>query len=101
MPRQRARRGSVMNRSFSQKFWEDKNGNFVVWQKPNMYLWIWFVTLFISWFAPYGWLHETIGTISLIALIIWAILEASRGVNYFRRTIGILVLVLLVLVRII
>ncbi len=101
MPRQRARRGSVINRTFSQKFWEDKNGNFVVWQKPNKFLWTWFITLFIGWFVPLGWPQKLLAWISLIALVIWAFLEATRGVNYFRRTIGTLVLILLILVRII
>ena len=89
-------------RPLSQKFWEDRQGNFVVWQAPNIWLWIWIVTLVLGWFIPYiSWLQTIISWTSLIALVIWAILEVKSGVNYFRRTIGFLVLVLLVLVRII
>lgn len=92
----RARR---RQRSFSERFWEDRYGNFVVWQKPNIWLWTWIVTVFANLFLPGGFIHEVIGWISLIALIIWAILEVFRGVNYFRRIIGVLVLLLLVVVR--
>ncbi|MGZ6005314.1 MAG: hypothetical protein ACXWLH_04135 [Candidatus Saccharimonadales bacterium] len=88
-----------MSRSFSQKFWEDKNGKVVVWQAPNRWLLIWLITLVLGWFMPYGWPQKAVGWISLIALVIWAFFEAKSGVNYFRRTIGILVLLLLIIVR--
>jgi hypothetical protein len=101
MPRHTGRKGSKLNRTFSQKFWEDKQGHFVVWQMPNVWLWTWAITLFLSWFAPYGFFQKTLGWVSLIALVIWAFREAVNGVNYFRRSIGVLVLVLLILVRII
>ena len=88
-----------MSRSFSQKFWEDKHGRVVVWQKPNLWLSIWFATMVINWFLPNGWLIKALGWASLGSLIIWATLEASRGVNYFRRLIGMLVLLSIVLTR--
>lgn len=100
MPRHKGRKGSVLNRSFSQKFWEDKHGNFVVWQKPNVFLITWAVTLFIGWFVPYGGFQKLLSWVSLLALIIWAIMEATKGVNYFRRSLGILVILLLIFVRI-
>jgi hypothetical protein len=97
MSRERARQKP---RSFSEKFWDDKQGNFVVWQKPNIWLWTWIVTLVIGWFIPYGGFEKFVGLISLIALAIWAILEVYSGVNYFRRTLGVLVLLMLILAHI-
>jgi len=87
-------------RPFSQKFWEDRQGNFVVWQRPNKFLWIWLVTMVAGWVLPYGNISRIVGWISLIALVAWALLEATRGVNYFRRTLGILILLLLIVARI-
>ncbi len=84
-----------MKRSFSQKFWEDKHGNVVVWQKPNIWLTAWFVALVAKWMLPSGWPSSTAGILSLIALIVWAVLEVYKGVNYFRRLVGLLVLLLL------
>lgn len=88
-----------MDRSFSQKFWEDKNGKFVVWQKPNRWLTTWFITMIIGILAPYGWPQKVVGWISLISLIIWAFFEVKNGVNYFRRILGFLILLLLLIVR--
>lgn len=92
-------RGRRDRRSFSQKFWEDRRGNFVVWQKPNKLLMYWFFVTLVNLFIPHGIVHEIVGWSSLIALIVWAAWEAFKGVNYFRRTIGWLVLLLLIVVR--
>lgn len=86
-------------RTFDQKFWEDRHGRVVVWQKPNKFLITWLVTTMITWFTPAGGFESVVGKISLASLIVWAFLELTRGVNYFRRTVGFLVLVTLVLVR--
>ncbi len=85
-----------MSRSFSHKFWEDKRGHFVVWQKPNIWLTTWFLAMVANWLLPSGWLSKSAGFISLIALVVWAVLEFTQGANYFRRLIGLLVLLLLV-----
>ncbi len=86
-------------RPISQKFWEDRSGNFVVWQKPNVWLWTWFITMVAGWILPLGFVQKATGWISLIALIIWAVFEVKNGVNYFRRSLGLLVLLLLIVVR--
>ena len=82
-------------RSFSEKFWHDKHGNFVVWQNPNVFLWVWFVTAVISFFMQTNSLEKIIGGIGLVSIIIWALLELFRGVDYFRRTLGLCVLLLI------
>ena len=90
-----------MSKQKNYTFWEDKRGNFVVWQAPNIWLWIWIVTVVASWFIHFPNLIQNImGWVSLIALIIWAVLEMTSGVNGFRRLIGLLVLLLLVMVRV-
>jgi len=86
-----------MKKSFSQKFWEDSHGKVVVWQKPNIWLMSWFITMILGWFVPAGFIQKTLGWISLAALVIWALLEIKDGVNYFRRTVGLLVILLLIL----
>jgi hypothetical protein len=90
----------MRNRTFSEKFWEDKHGKFVVWQKPNVCLWTWIISMFVNLFVPNGIFHEIVGWVSLVALVIWAFLEVFRGVDYFRRLLGLMVLMLLIVVRI-
>ena len=89
-----------MSKSFNQKFWEDNHGKVVVWQSPNIWLWTWFITMVLNWFLSYARAVQVIGFVSLAALIFWAILELARGVNYFRRLLGLMVLLLLIITRI-
>ncbi len=86
-------------KSFDQKFWEDAHGRVVVWQSPNKWLAGWFIGMVINWFVPFGLVHRIVGTVSFVALVVWALLEVTQGVNYFRRTIGLLVILLLILTR--
>lgn len=83
------------SRNFSQKFWEDVQGKVIVWQSPNIWLATWFITMVAGWFLPLGWPQKLLSYVSLLSLIVWAVLELTKGVNYFRRLIGLLVLLLL------
>ncbi len=85
--------------TFSQKFWEDTHGRVVVWQKPNIWLTTWFIAMVIGWFLPNGWSEKFLSFVSLFAIIIWSILELTKGVNYFRRLLGLLILLTLVVSR--
>lgn len=87
-----------MSRTFSQKFWEDKNGRVVIWQKPNKWLTIWFIAFLLPVMLPSGWPSKAANWIALISLIIWAVLEVARGVNYFRKTIAACVLLMIFIV---
>jgi hypothetical protein len=82
--------------SFSDKFWHDKHGNFVVWQKPNIFLWIWIVALVVSIVMSSNSFSRDLSWLGGIAIIIWAVLELVRGVNYFRRLLGLSVLLLII-----
>lgn len=81
--------------SFSDKFWNDKHGRFVVWQRPNALLWIWIIATAISIIMSANLLERILTSLGEIAIFIWALLELSRGVNYFRRMLGLGVLLLL------
>ena len=81
-------------RSFNDKFWYDRHGNFVVWQRPNFLLWIWIAAFIISIILSDGAFERFIGLLGLLAILIWAVLELGWGVNYFRRLVGLGVLLL-------
>lgn len=85
-------------RSFSDRFWNDKDGNFVMWQKPNAFLSTAFAAAVISLLLPASFVHTVVGKVGMVAILIWAVLETFRGVNYFRRTLGLCVLLLPVIV---
>ncbi len=83
-------------KSFSDKFWHDKHGKFVVAQKPNVFLWIWIAGFLLSIISQTNTVIRDISWIAGISIIIWAILEIGWGVNYFRRLLGLSVLLLII-----
>lgn len=78
------------------KFWKDKHGEVVVYQHPNIWLIAWVLLALVSLFVSEN-LADVLWHISLGVLAIWALLEIFKGVNYFRRTMGAVVLLLVVL----
>ncbi len=85
-------------KDFSQ-FFKDPKGRIVIAQFPNGPLWIWLgatilESLKIS-FIPSFW----ISTIGLLAILYWAGLEIFQGVNGFRRCLGLLVAMIVLMNR--
>ncbi len=78
------------------KFWKDKNGNVVVYQHPNFLLIGWVILASVSLFVG-SKLADIIWNISLAVLAAWSLLEIFKGVNYFRRLVGAIVLLLVIL----
>ena len=74
------------------KLLEDKDGNIVLWQWPNLPLWGWGIFLLLSRLADDSELRGGFTQASSAFLFVWAYLEITQGVNYLRRAIGLLVL---------
>lgn len=74
-------------------------GKIVIAQFPNWPLWTWVGAAILEGFAStYSW-HWIIGWVGTAALAWWAYLEITQGVNGFRRILGTVVLIYLVLSR--
>lgn len=78
------------------KIWRDRNGNIAVWQTPNVWIIAWAVLDIVAIFAPSKHVASVAWSIGSAALIIWALLEIFRGASYFRRALGLFVLLLAV-----
>jgi hypothetical protein len=78
------------------KFWRDDKGRIVIWQTPNASLIGWAVLTVISLFFN-GTLADVFSWLGNAALIVWCVLEVFRGVNYFRRLLGVLVFIFVVM----
>lgn len=74
------------------RFWKDKDGQVVIWQTPNVWLWAWFVSSLLARFIHTGVPHDVFRYAALVTLVVWALRELLGGVNYFRRLIGLLIL---------
>ena len=81
------RKGSII-----EQLSRDKHGRVVLWQAPNIPIIVWFVCLVVMWLAPAGNLKLTFSIFSTVALAIWAVLEVVQGASYFRRLLGVMVM---------
>jgi hypothetical protein len=82
-----------------QKFIRDKNGTPVLWQPPNVPIILWAALGITARFVQHAPWHALLSVTSTMSLIVWALLEIGQGASYFRRTLGSLVLVYIVLSR--
>ena len=72
--------------------WKDKRGRVVIWQTPNIWLGSWAGLTVLSLLLNRGLLADVFSHLGSAALIVWSLLEITRGVNYFRRALGLLIL---------
>lgn len=81
------------NKSFVDKCIKDDKGNVVIGQKPNLPIITWIICIIIQQLLN-GDLYKFVDYIGFGAIFTWAWLEIFQGVNYFRRTFGIIVMFL-------
>jgi hypothetical protein len=66
-----------------------ETGQITVAQFPNAALWVFIVTVVVRWLVPTGGATRTaIDGIGIAALAWWALDELLRGVNPWRRLLG-------------
>ena len=80
-------------------FFRDKNGKIVIIQPPNLPLYIWSITSVTKLFFPTGSINSALDLIATIALFIWSVAELFQGDSYFRRTLGAIVLLGIIISR--
>jgi hypothetical protein len=78
---------TLFNRTF-----RDGNGNIVLAQKPNVPLLIWLVATLLTLLITSGNIHRGLEAVAFGSLFTWAWQELFQGVNYFRRSLGLVVL---------
>lgn len=86
------RYGQNSHQNLWDKIWRDKHGKVIIWQFPNAALWVWagFTTLSLLFS---GIISDILAWIASAGLIVWAFLEIFKGANYFRRLLGLTVLI--------
>jgi len=80
---------------FSQIF-RDQEGNVVLAQMPNLPLITWIVASLFKTIFTTGKINVGLEALAFGSLFTWAWEELFQGVNYFRRTLGLLVIVILI-----
>ena len=75
------------------KFFRDDQGNIVIAQPPNPPIIVWGVASLLKLVFTSGLVNVGLDLIAFGSLFTWAWMELFQGVNYFRRTLGFVVLV--------
>lgn len=82
------------------KIFRDSNGNIVIAQKPNLPLIVWIVTSILALIFTSGKINTVLDLLAYGSLFTWAWLEIFQGVNYFRRGLGLVVLIAAIALKI-
>ncbi len=89
-----------MENTLFDKVFRDREGDIVLAQMPNLPLIVWIVASLLKLFFTTGKISIGLDAIAFGSLFTWAWEELFQGVNYFRRALGLIVLVSLILSKI-
>lgn len=89
-----------MENTLLDKIFRDREGKVVLAQMPNLPLIVWIVASLLRLVLTTGKVNIGLEVIAFGSLFTWAWEELSQGVNYFRRALGLLVLVGLIVSKI-
>ena len=82
-----------MENTLFDKVFRDSNGDIVLAQPPNLPIIVWGVASLLSLIFISGEIKTGLDAVAFGSLFTWAWEELFQGVNYFRRTLGLLVLI--------
>ncbi|MCF4967620.1 hypothetical protein [Nostoc sp. CMAA1605] len=85
-----------MENTLIDKTFRDSDGNIVIAQMPNLPLIVWVVTSLLALVLTNGKINTMLEVVANGSLFTWAWMELFQGVNYFRRTLGFVVLIALI-----
>jgi hypothetical protein len=75
------------------RIFRDSEGNIVIAQMPNLPLLVGSIASFLQFVLPSGEPQTVLGLVAFGTLFTWAWQELFEGVNYFRRSLGLISLV--------
>ncbi len=82
------------------RIFRDSEGNIVLAQAPNLPLLAWLAATLLQFIFTSGKVHTGLDLAAFGALFTWAWEELFNGINYFRRVLGLVVLVSTIWARI-
>ncbi len=82
-----------MENSLFDKTFRDNEGNIVIAQPPNLPLLVGLTATVLKLIVNSGNIYTGLDAVAFGSFFTWAWLELFEGVNYFRRVLGLLVLI--------
>jgi uncharacterized membrane protein YGL010W len=85
-----------MDSNFFDRFFRDANGEIVIAQMPNVPIIVWLVATLAKLAYPTGKINVGLNILASSSLLVWSLGELTQGVTYFRRSLGLVVLIWLI-----
>ncbi|NMG08352.1 hypothetical protein [Brasilonema sp. UFV-L1] len=82
-----------MKNTLFDKTFRDSDGKIVLAQMPNLPIIVWFTASLLKLVFTTGEINTGLDVLANGSLFTWAWLELFQGVNYFRRALGLVVLI--------
>ena len=83
----------VQGTTLFDRTFRDREGNIVIAQMPNLPILVWLAATLLQLVVPSGKVDTGLNLVAFGTLFTWAWQELFEGVNYFRRALGLVVLV--------
>ncbi len=90
----------MMQNTLVDKTFRDSDGKIVLAQMPNLPIIVWTVTSLLALIFTSGKINTVLEVLANGSLFTWAWLELFQGVNYFRRALGLAVLIGIIALKI-
>ena len=88
-----------MQATLFDKTFKDEEGNLAIAQKPNPPVLVWGAATLLKLLPLEGNVYTAVDAIAFGAIFTWAWMELFQGVNYFRRSLGLIVLLTVIASR--
>jgi hypothetical protein len=82
-----------MESTFFDRVFRDREGKIVLVQLPNLTITVWAVASLLKLILTTGKINLGLDVVAFGSLFTWAWEEIFQGVNYFRRALGLLVII--------
>jgi hypothetical protein len=82
-----------MESTFFDRVFRDREGKIVLVQLPNLTISVWAVASLLKLILTTGKINLGLDVVAFGSLFTWAWEEIFQGVNYFRRALGLLVII--------
>jgi len=89
-----------MNPTLFDRTFRDSEGKIAIAQMPNPPLLVWLVATLLQFIFTGGKIHTALDLVAFGSLFTWAWQELFQGANYFRRVLGLVVLMSTIALRI-
>jgi hypothetical protein len=86
-----------MNDTLFDRLFRDGTGEIVIGQPPNLPIVIWVSATLLKLVFKTGQVNIALDLLAFSSLLYWSFLEITQGANYFRRDLGVVVLIALII----